>query len=177
MYTSLIRRYHFVGPLNHSGEARTPGAARHGTHWGLLRWAAAMDESGGVFGTASGGDTGTGRGAGFEWDADSQLYYHARFPFPLRLALVPPSKTRTSSPLCLLASRPAAAAQIHILLSNFARPYSRERWRVIGSFALERAVTNWFGDSKGLGSALLPECRLLENLYIFLFSIFYRCER
>ena len=33
----------------------------------------------------SGGDPVKGSGAGFEWDADSQLYYHARFPF------VPPS--------------------------------------------------------------------------------------
>jgi hypothetical protein len=29
-------------------------------------------------GSGDGGDTAEGAGAGFQWDADSQLYYHAR---------------------------------------------------------------------------------------------------
>ena len=35
---------------------------------------AAMGGSGGA-----GDDAAEGAGAGFEWDADSQLYYHARY--------------------------------------------------------------------------------------------------
>ena len=41
----------------------------------------------------SGGVPVKGSGAGFEWDADSQLYYHARFPF---VSPSPPTLLRLS---------------------------------------------------------------------------------